>query len=184
MELYEAIYKRRTIRGFTKGTTEEILRKIVHAATRAMSAGNRQHWEFIIVDDPKLISEIGEHKYQQNLVSDYPREDTERQKTAYQNCSVVAVCHKEGRGGLISAWMAVQNMGLAATADGLGVVASTFWGEHQKQVAELLGVPQGYELTTVMLVGVQEGYSQGEFPDVERRPDFSWLYRNKFGTAA
>ena len=79
--------------------------------------------------------------------------------------------------------MCIQNMALAATAEGLGIVPSTFWGEHQEEVEKLIGLPEGYKLATVMLIGVQEGYGKGEFPDIQRRPDFSWLYRNRFGTA-
>ena len=183
MDVYEAIRKRRTIRAFTQGVPEEILRKIILAGTRAISAGNCQPWEFIIVDDPKIINQIAEHKYQQNLAADYPKDETLKQKEAYQNCSVVAVCNKEGQPQLISTWMCIQNMALAATAEGLGIVPSTFWGEHQEEVEKLIGLPEGYELATVMLIGVQEGYGKGKFPDIQRRPDFSWLYRNRFGTA-
>ncbi|MFC1978226.1 nitroreductase family protein, partial [Chloroflexota bacterium] len=98
-------------------------------------------------------------------------------------CSVVAICHKEGREQAVSAWMCIQNMSLAATAEGLGVVPSSFWGEHQEAVEKLLGLTEGYELATVMLVGVQEGYPEVKYPDIMRRPDFSWLHRNSFGSA-
>ena len=67
MNIYEAIEKRRTIRSFTRGTTEEIIRKIIIAGTRSISAENSQPWEFIIVDDTQLIEQIAEHKYQLNL---------------------------------------------------------------------------------------------------------------------
>ncbi len=57
MNIYEAIEKRRTIRRFTRGTREEILRKIIMAGTRSISANNSQPWEFIIVDDPQLLEQ-------------------------------------------------------------------------------------------------------------------------------
>ena len=66
MNVYEAIEKRRTVRAFKKGVPEERLRKIIGSGARAPSAGNRQPWEFIIVDDPNLIDQIAEQKYQQN----------------------------------------------------------------------------------------------------------------------
>lgn len=182
MELYEAINKRRTIRVFTGPASEEALRKIIVAGTRAISAGNCQPWEFIIVDDPAIKEQIGEQKYQMNLAFSAEPEARE-QKEAYFKSSAVAVCHKEGHGQLISAWMCIQNMALAATAEGLGTIPSTFGGDHQKVVEKLLGLPEDIKLGTVMLIGVQEGYP-GPFADIERRPDFSWLYRNKYGTAA
>jgi 5,6-dimethylbenzimidazole synthase len=180
MDIYEAIEKRRTIRSFVQGVSEKALRKIVLAGTKALSAGNSQPWEFIHVDDPKLIDQIAEHKYQQNLEI-FGQEETLKQKQAYQNCCVVAVCHKEGQ--VVSAWTCIQNMALAATAEGLGIVPSTFWGEHQKAVEKLLGLPEGYNLATVMLIGVQEGYPNTNYPKPPRRPEFSWLHRNRFGVA-
>ena len=62
------------------------------------------------------------------------------------------------------------------------MVASTFMGKYQKMVEELLCIPEGYRLTTVMLIGVQKGYPNIK-TDITRRPDFSWLHRNKFGSA-
>ena len=192
MDVYDAIEKRRTIRVFTRGVSEELLRKIILVGTKAPSAGNRQPWEFIIVDNPKIINQIAEQKYQQNrIISPNPGEtqaDVDeaalKQKKAYQNCSVVAVCHKEGHEQAVSTWMCIENMALAATAEGLGIVPSTFWqeGKYQEAVEKLLGIPEDYELATVVLIGVQEGYPKKKYPDVTKRPDFSWLHRNRFGS--
>lgn len=63
MDGYQAIEKRRTVRGFTKGLSDEQLRKLILAGAGAPSAGNRQPWEFIIVDDDNLIEQITEQKY-------------------------------------------------------------------------------------------------------------------------
>ena len=192
MNLYEAIEKRRTIRVFTQGASEEQLRKIILAGTRAPSGWNSQPWEFIIVDDPSLIGQIAEIKYQQNLKVSLERygegatqadvdKDALRQRKAYQNCSVIAMCYKEGQGSAI--WMCAQNMALVATAEGLGIIPSTLWEEYREAVKKLLGIPEGYELATVMLIGVQEGYPNEKYPVPPRRPEFSWLHRNRFGSA-
>lgn len=193
MDVYEAIEKRRTIRVFTQGVSEELLRKVILAGTKAASAGNRQPWEFIIIDDAKIIDQIAEHKYQQNRKISPQRygpgttqadvdERALKQRRAYQNCSVVALCHKEGHEQAVSTWMCVQNMALAATAESLGIVPSTFWEEHKEAVEKLLGIPEGYELATVVLIGVQEVYPEKKYPDIPRRPEFSWLHRNRFGS--
>jgi nitroreductase len=190
MELYEAIEKRRTVRTFSSPASAEALKRIILAGSRAASAGGRQPWEFIVIDDPKLIDGIGELKYKQNITVQYANAKPEeveargrRQRNAYRNCAVVAVCYEaaDEAEDLSSAWMAVQNMYLAATAEGLGIVPSTFWGEHQKEVEKLLGLPQDYKLATVCLVGVQEGYpDKFKEPRRERRPENSWLHRNRF----
>ncbi len=188
MELYEAIETRRTVRVFTEPAPDAALNRVITAGSKAASAGGRQPWEFIRIDSEDLISQIAETKYKQNLTIQYanatPDEVTARalrQKNAYGNCSVVAVCYVDDEEDLVGAWMAVQNMYLAATAEGLGIVPSTFWGRFQKKVGRLLSVPEGYKLATVCLIGLQEGYPNS-FRETRRprRAESSWLHHNKF----
>lgn len=179
MDVYEAIAKRRTIRHFTEPATEEALKRIIMAGTMAASPMNFQAWEFVIVDEPKLIEQIAEHKYLQN-------ERTFKgsglaQKNAYRDCNVVAVCCEKGLPqNHWAAWMCIQNMYLAATAEGLGIVPSELWGEDKAAVEKLLGLPENFTLAAVVLVGKQKGYP--DLPKVKRRPEWSWLHRNHFGT--
>ena len=189
MELYEAIDKRRTVRTFSAPASEETLRKIIVAGSKAASAGGRQPWEFIIVDDVRLVSQIADLKYRQNLTIVYENANktevearAQRQRNAYSNCSVVVVCCVDDEEDLVSTWMAVQNMYLAATAEGLGIVPSTFWDEHQQQVGKLLDIPEDYKVATVCLIGVQEGYPDS-FREARRprREEFTWLHRNRYG---
>jgi nitroreductase len=221
MDVYEAIEKRRSIRVFKQGVTEEQLQRIILAGTKAPSGSNVQPWEFIIIDDQKIIEQIAEHKYQQTLkmaVDEMTLNDpriieqicqqtlskpislkgARRQKDAYRNCSVVAVCNKKGHGigrkpwmhieNIASTWMCIENMELAATAEGLGIVTSILREEHKVAVEKLLGIPEGYELATMVLVGIE-----GEFLGrqeilgkrrAEVRPAFTWLHRNRFGVPA
>jgi len=156
MDVYEAIEKRRTIRNFKQGISEDQLRKLLLAGVKAPSGSNVQPWEFIIIDDSKIIEQIAEHKYQCSLkmridqmVLDDPGiiekicEQTLEplslqmamgQKNNYLNSTVVAVCNKKGHGigrkpwmnieNIASTWMCIENIALAATADGLGVQIS------------------------------------------------------------
>ena len=66
MELDEAIEKRRTIRIYGGRATEEQLRRLLLAGSKAPSAGNRQPWEFIIIDDQRIIDQLAEIKHQLN----------------------------------------------------------------------------------------------------------------------
>ena len=66
MEVNEAIERRRTIRTFSKDASEEQLRRIILAGTKAPSGGNSQPWEFIIVDDPATVERLAELKYRLN----------------------------------------------------------------------------------------------------------------------
>jgi 5,6-dimethylbenzimidazole synthase len=182
MDLYEAIEKRRTVRVFKAGATEEQLRKILLAGSKAPSAGNRQSWEFIVVDDPKSIEQLGEIKFQQNRKFSPGPGETQKevdgralsQKTWFRNATVVAVCTKSGDAG--TGWLAVENMSLAAAAEGLGSNIISYWDQWQKEAEKILGLPADYELTCVLKFGVAEG----EVGVPKKRSEFSWLHKNKF----
>jgi len=221
MDVYEAIERRRSVRVFKQGVSEEQLRRIILAGTKAPSGSNVQPWEFIIIDDHRIIEQIAEYKYQQTLkmvidemILDDPRiieqicrqtlnkplslKGAKRQKDAYQNCTVIAVCNKKGHGigrkpwmnieNIASTWMCIENMELAATADGLGILTSIFREEHKVAVEKLLGIPEDYELTTMVLIGVEgEFLARQEILGERRsevRPAFTWLHKNRFGTVA
>jgi nitroreductase len=182
MDVYEAIEKRRTIRIFKKGATEEQLRKIILAGSKAPSGGGSQPWEFIIIDDPKIINQLAESKFQLNRKLTPGFGETQKdvddralgQKKGFLNSSVIAVCTSSGHS--ISGWLAVENMSLAAVSDGLGSNIISYSGDAKKEVEKVLGLPPGYELTCVLKVGVpgEEGAPR------KRRPESSWLHRNKF----
>jgi 5,6-dimethylbenzimidazole synthase len=182
MDIYEAIEKRRTIRIFKQGVTEAQLRKLLLAGAKAPSSGNRQSWEFIVIDDPKTIDQIGEIKYKLNRKfppgsGESQKEVEERalnQKKWFRNASVVAVCNRSGDAA--TGWLAVENISLAAVADGLGTNIIAFFGEEKKEMENLLGLPGDYELNCVLKVGVPEG--EAKKPVI--RPEFSWLHKNKF----
>lgn len=215
MDVFEAIMKRRTVRTFTRGIPEDVLRKLLLAGTKAPSGSNAQPWEFIIIDDPKIVAELAEYKYRQTLkmaLSDdpkilgiinggnyqpsidfsFPTQRALNQKNVYRNCTVLAVCNKKEQKNqrkawmnienIASTWMCIENMALVATADGYGIVTSIFREEDKVAAEKLLGIPEDRELATIMLIGVQ-----GEAPGRREQtagPDFSWLYRNKFGSRA
>ncbi|MBI2830085.1 MAG: nitroreductase family protein [Chloroflexi bacterium] len=214
MEVYEAIKKRRSIRAFKQGVSEAQLRKLLLAGVRAPSGANVQPWEFIIIDDPAIIAQIADYKYQQTLkmtIDEMVLNDPKiieqiyqqtlktplstqraiRQKNAYQNCTVIAVCNKKGHGigrkpwmnieNVASTWMCIENMALAATAEGLGIQICILREEHLVAAEKLLGIPEGYELATMLLIGVPAEVPPEKEPGAVR-PDFSWLHRNKFGT--
>jgi nitroreductase len=182
MELYEAIEKRRTIRSFKKKASEEQVKKLILAGTKAPSAGNSQPWEFIHIEDQKLIDEIAEQKYQLSLTMAPPpgggqaqvQERALGQKKSFTNASAIAVCHKKGSAA--SAWLCIENISLVAVAEGLGTGIVVFWGEQEKTVNKILGLPQDYELAAVLKVGEPAENPVRPAP----RPEFSWLHKNQF----
>jgi len=58
--LFEAMYSARALRRLKPDPVPEaIITKILDAAIRAPSAGNSQHWVFMVVRDPELRSALG-----------------------------------------------------------------------------------------------------------------------------
>ena len=177
MEVWEAIEKRRTIRQFTGKVPMPMLRRLIRAGSRAPSASNTQPWEFIIVEDQKIIDGIAEQKGKMEGMRGGPRRIA-IEKGLYVNSSVVAICIKKGGLSTAAAWTAAENMALAATAEGLGCVMSIFGGEYKSAVEKLLGVPYTHEIATVLALGIPEGIPPKVGVD---RPENSWLHINTFG---
>lgn len=136
MEAMEAILQRRSIRRYTTETVpEETVRELLRAAMSAPSAGNEQPWHFIVVDDRTILNEIPKiHPYAQML------------RTAPLAIVVCGDLQKEGYPGF---WpqdcaAATENLLLAATAHGLGVV----WvgvhplKEREQGLQKLLHLPE------------------------------------------
>lgn len=188
MDLYEAIEKRRTIRVFKGPATGDQLRKIIMAGTKAPSGLNLQPWEFILVEDQSLIDEIADFKYELTL-SMAPDNEADRikvkkvaeaQRESFRNASILAVFHKEG--GESAAWLCIENISLAAVAEGLGSGIVFYSPEGRAMITELLGLPVNYNLTAVLKIGVpgEEGHHRENNPYALRRPEFSWLHINKY----
>ena len=59
MDTMEAILTRRSIRKYTKQpVSDEVLKELLEAAMYAPSAGNRQPWCFVVINDRKIMNEI------------------------------------------------------------------------------------------------------------------------------
>lgn len=87
------------------------------------------------------------------------------QKTAVESAPVlVAVCYHDfdnptevGHRNIslshASAWQCIQNMWLAATAEGLGFSPTFYADDAYDEVKKLLGLPQGVELAAIVRMG-------------------------------
>ena len=112
MEVFEAIFTRRSIRKYTdKQVSTEIIEKILKAAMYAPSANNYQPWQFVVVNDRKILNEIPNvHPYSKML---------------YTASLAILICGDENYEKLpgynaVNCSAATQNLLLAAHACGLG----------------------------------------------------------------
>ena len=188
MDLFEAIEKRRTIRIYQESATEEQLRKILLTGSKAPSGRNSQPWEFIIVEDQAIIAQLADIKHKVTMsMPTKTEEDRQKlikgaaaQKASFNNASIVVVCGKVG--GAKSVWLAIENISLAAVAEGLGSGIVLYPKDGMDKIGELLGLPSDYEPAAVLKIGApgEKGHSRDKNPYAPRRPDFSWLHKDRF----
>ena len=180
MDIFEAIKERRSCRKFLpESISEEVIEKILEAATWAPSPLNAQPWEFIVVTNKeikeKIFSEADRcrkwaieksgwkwlEKYRLNFL-----------KTAPVIIAVVGDPKKTGmdmfqeEGGVgyqHACAAAIQNMHLAAHALGLGSLWFTLFDKNPMR--EILGaVPEKAPLGLVCI-----GKPDGESPQTDRK---------------
>jgi len=150
MDVFEAIYGRRSIRSYLDDPVpDEDLEKILEAATMAPSAGNLQPWEFIVVRDDVRKELLARAAYGQYWMAEAP--------------VLVVVCanldvsgsHYGERGrslySIQDTAAAIQNMLLAAYALGYG----TCWvgAFDEEAVREIVKAPKRVRPVAIITVG-------------------------------
>jgi len=178
-ELMKVIQERRSIRNYEdKDVPEELLNQVLEAVKWAPSWANTQCWEVVVVRDPAV-----KEKLQATLAKGNPA------TKAIVNAPVVlAMCGKLQSSGyyknevttkfgdwfLFDLGIATQNLCLAAHDAGLGTVIVGLF-DHDK-AAEILGVPQGYELVVLLPLGYPS-----KVPSAPKRREVSeFTHREKF----
>ncbi len=203
--LFEAIYSQRAIRRLKPDPVpDELIRKLVEAAIKAPSGGNRQPWAFVVVRDAATKQQIGEWYLEawnrtygaipkerraemlgaNNMARVYPAADYLAHHLAVAPV-LIMVCANEGppEAGLAAAshygsiYPAVQNLLLAARGLGLGATLTTLHRMYESEVKELLGMPESAE--TVALIPV--GYPVGKYGPTTRRPIEEVMYVERWG---
>jgi nitroreductase len=143
MDVFEAIFTRRSIRKYTgEPVSEEDINTILRAGSYAPSANNCQPWQFVVIRDPATLQAI-------------PRLQPYTKMAPQAGCAILVCGDKERqrRPGFVleDCSAAIENILLAAKALGLGTV---WCGMHPitraaKGMTELLGLPK-----TIIPVGL------------------------------
>ena len=200
--IYRVIAERRDMRHFIGGTVPPaLLARLLAAAHQGPSVGLMQPWRFIRISDRALRGRI------QALVED------ERLRTAQamgersdqfmqlkvegiNDCAEVLVAalmddrerHVFGRRtlpemDLASVSCAIQNLWLAARAEGLGMGWVSLFDPHA--LAEVLGMPAGAKPVAVLCLGPVEQFYQAPMLELQGwaagQPVEQMLYENQWG---
>ena len=158
MDLFEALYTRRSIRSFTDAPVAEAdLETLLRAAMAAPSAGNAQPWHFVAVTDRALLDAIpGIHPYASMC------------KTAQAAVVVCAELSLEKYPGywVLDCAAATQNLLLAARGLGIGSVWCGLYPQQERMTAmtDLLKLPEGVTPHALVVLG----HPAQEFKKIDR----------------
>lgn len=192
MDLYEAIYKRRTVRDFKdKIVPEETLKRIINAGLQAPSHDHLRNWEFVILkekEDKKRALQFVRQGVEPTLeilkktLTDGTLQQKmyaiamPRQYSMLMNASHIILPFFKSNSGVMnpssisslnpvsSIWCVIENIFLASAAEGLSCSMRIPVGKEGKNVADVLGVPENYMLPCY--IGL--GYPSDDSPEVEQ----------------
>ena len=197
MDVFEAINTTRAMRRLKPDPVDdELIWKILEAAIRAPSGGNRQPWSFMVIRDDETKRKIGEWyleawnatygRVKDTVTADaqgarmYSSADHLAQNLGEVPVFIIGIVRTVGAGTSSSGsyiFPAIQNLMLAARALGLGTTLTTLHRAHEADVKELLGVPEGFE--TACLIPI--GWPKGKFGMGARRPVEEVTHWEKWG---
>ncbi len=164
MDAFDAIFKRRSIRRFKdKLVSDTDIEHIIKAAAAAPTARNVQPWEFIVVKDKTRIWDI----------ADITSPNGALIKGA---AACIVVFCQDTKYYLEDGCAATTQALLAAAALGIG----SCWvagdkKEYAQKLTDLLGVPKGYHLISLLALGYAD-----EAPAVLKKDIRSILHKEKF----
>lgn len=206
MELAEAMTTQRAVRRVKpEPVDDDVLKKILGLAIKAPTGSNAQNWEWIVVRDPKVKAKLAKQyrsawslygRAGRRVKRDEPKtlrimDAVQWQVDNFEDIPVMIVaCLKEGwipkfpwiyrssRYGSI--YPAVQNLLLAARAEGLGAALTTLPLWNRIAAYRILGLPRSVEPIAVIPLG----WPIGRYGPTSRRPVEEVTSIDRFGNRA
>ncbi|MFI8747846.1 5,6-dimethylbenzimidazole synthase [Pseudomonas sp. NPDC077186] len=200
--VYRAIAERRDMRHFSGGEVPaEVLARLLEAAHRAPSVGLMQPWRFLRISDPQLREAVhalveAERLRTAEALGERSDEFMRLKVEGIRECAeLLAVALMDGREthvfgrrtlpemDMASVACAIQNLWLAARAEGLGLGWVSLF--EPEALAALLGMPAGSKPVALLCLGpvaafydqpmlVEEGWARP-------RPLAELLFENRWG---
>lgn len=181
--VYRAIFSRRDVRGqfLADPIPDEILARLIVAAHHAPSVGFMQPWSFIVIRDPGVKRRV--HGLFQKANAEAAAMFPDERRAAYLTLKLQGIldapvnlcitCDRERAGPVVlgrthvpnmdlySTVCAVQNLWLAARAEGIGVGWVSIY--HEVELKSVLGIPEHVVPVAYLCLGwVKELYRQPE----------------------
>ena len=183
VDFYEAVDKRRTVREFRKEPVQkEKLLRVLAAGLKAPSHNHLREWEFILIKDfeqRKRVVDLGvtAKDFSEKEVQEATRTMNDWEKEAYLKAlpvqrrmlmsspELLIVCFRMRKelkecetlydlNSYASVWTCIENILLAMAAEGLYGV--TFMTRDTVPLKNMLGIPDDYEIATLIPIGYPE----------------------------
>ena len=183
MDFYKVIEKRRTVRDFEpEEIPDEVIERVISAAMKAPTNDHMRDWHYIIVRDKavaeKLLSIIPKgitDEDMNKLIHDWNLSDSVQQE-CYRNAvpkqyrmlfdasamiipllkQKTDILHPENvshLNGFASIWCSIENLFLAATAEGYACNLRIPLGDEEEHARKVLGFPDDYFMPCFIGIG-------------------------------
>ncbi len=183
MELYDVLEKRRTYRDFSdREVSDEILKRVIGAAFKAPTNDHLRQLEFVVVRGreniakvvaplaknmaafKKLVAEVDESDDKDKMAMFADALPKQQRMLMQSGLLIIPFFHQltwpllkpaeqSSLNYFASAWCALENMLLAATAEGLGTVFHIPVSDEAEKIKETVNAPEGYEFTCLLTMG-------------------------------
>ena len=183
MDFYEVIGKRRTIRDFENvAIPTEIIERIIEAGLKAPTNDHMRDWHYVVIQDKNVVMQLLDiipkgisDEDMNQLIIDWNLSDKEQQE-AYRNAvpkqhkmlleasAVIIPLLKQKTdilhpdnishlNGFASIWCSVENIFLAATAEGYACTLRVPLGDEGEWARDVLGYPEDYFMPCFIGIG-------------------------------
>jgi 5,6-dimethylbenzimidazole synthase len=197
-DFYDVLARRRDVRAEFTGApiADDVLDRVLGAAHSAPSVGMSQPWDFVVVASRQTRTAFRDHVVDER--DTFRAALPEDRRATFDKIKIegilesslgVVVTHDQSRGGtqvlgrhaiadtgLYSTCLAIENLWLAATAEGLGVGWVSFYREEF--LSELLTIPAGIRPIAWLCLGTVTHLET--VPDLERH---GWRARRPLAEA-
>jgi nitroreductase len=193
-EFFDVVTRQRACRSFSqRPVPDDLVERVLVAATHAPSAENRQPWVFVVVRDPGRRRAIGElmrrawrmggRRHSEERLPAALLRDVERgAEGGIAGAPVLVVVGGDASAALpqtlpSSVYPAVQNLLLAATAVGLGSALTTLATLAEDELRALVGLPRH----VVPMAVVPLGWPSRPLGPPRRQPLADRAHRETYG---
>lgn len=190
MDVFEAMGTAMSMRWLKSDPVpDDVIDRLLWAATRASSPSNVQPWEFVVVRDPALRQKVGDAiseglaGLRARLDEELPTAPVERRMMSGvrhlaanlgQAPVIVFICGRNAyppgapqeRMMYSAVFGAAQNLMVAARALELGAAYTTFHQSSEESLRQLLGLPDD----VVICVTIPVGWPERRFGALSRKP--------------